>query len=396
MALSYIDKAVIFLLPLIVLFFFKDKTVYVSIEYIYSITVVSIPLIDLGLSTYFFYKYRNSANPEITVETFVKVFQRLYLFVCFLGVLAIALNVFVYAYEKFIVFIVFRILFVLATTFLASYYRLTNKPEKVVLITILSNFISLAFLLYYFFFDYNFSLWLIFAGQILFSVFYFIKSFKIVCLSKKTTIGFNKIKQILKGSVLFSWPTIIQIFLAMYIVNYGKINALTNMPIEDGVLLSLTQRFSMVIFLTHSSLLAYMVKAIYIEKNLMAINKNILLKYLGLLTITMIIVMIISMVYLIYNYDLNNVLRPLLIATLIIVQTFLSCIYAYLELNYGRENKNIIKLYLAVFGAILFFSLLWILKIDFLEKIAIAMFISTFASLLLSVVILYKRNYRLV
>ncbi len=396
MALSYVDKAVIFLLPIIVLFFFRDKTVYVSIEYIYSITIVLIPLIDVGLSTYFFYQYRNSDDHNKTVETFKKVFQRLYLVISFLGLFAILLNLFVFEYEKFIVFIVFRVLFVLVTTFLASYYRLINKPEKVVLITIVSNFISLSFLLFYFFFDYDFSLWLIFAGQILFSLFYFFKSFNLVFLVKQSTVSFNKIKTVLKGSVLFSWPTIIQIFLIMYITNYGKIHALTNMPIEDGVLLSLIQRFSMVIFLTHSSLLAYMVKSIYIEKNILGINKKILFKYLGLLIMTMIIVMLISGIYLVYNYDQDNVQRPIFIATLIIVQTFMSCVYAYLELNYGRENKNIIKLYLAIFGAVLFFSLLMFLKIDFLEKIAIAMFISTFASLLLSVTILYKRNYKLV
>lgn len=396
MALSYVDKAVIFLLPIIVLFFFRDKTVYVSIEYIYSITIVLIPLIDVGLSTYFFYQYRNSDDHNKTVETFKKVFQRLYLVISFLGLFAILLNLFVFEYEKFIVFIVFRVLFVLVTTFLASYYRLINKPEKVVLITIVSNFISLSFLLFYFFFDYDFSLWLIFAGQILFSLFYFFKSFNLVFLVKQSTVSFNKIKTVLKGSVLFSWPTIIQIFLIMYITNYGKIHALTNMPIEDGVLLSLIQRFSMVIFLTHSSLLAYMVKSIYVEKNILGINKSILFKYLGLLIMTMIIVMLISGIYLVYNYDQDNVQRPIFIATLIIVQTFMNCVYAYLELNYGRENKNIIKLYLAIFGAVLFFSLLMFLKIDFLEKIAIAMFISTFASLLLSVTILYKRNYKLV
>ncbi|WP_405574686.1 hypothetical protein [Winogradskyella sp. Asnod2-B02-A] len=396
MALSYVDKAVIFLLPIIVLFFFRDKTVYVSIEYIYSITIVLIPLIDVGLSTYFFYQYRNSNDHNKTVETFKNVFQRLYLVISFLGLFAILLNLFVFEYEKFIVFIVFRVLFVLVTTFLASYYRLINEPEKVVLITIVSNFISLSFLLFYFFFDYDFSLWLIFAGQILFSLFYFFKSFNLVFLVKQSTVSFNKIKTVLKGSVMFSWPTIIQIFLIMYITNYGKIHALTNMPIEDGVLLSLIQRFSMVIFLTHSSLLAYMVKSIYVEKNILGINKSILFKYLGLLIMTMIIVMLISGIYLVYNYDQDNVQRPIFITTLIIVQTFMSCVYAYLELNYGRENKNIIKLYLAIFGAVLFFSLLMFLKIDFLEKIAIAMFISTFASLLLSVTILYKRNYKLV
>src|SRR5690606_39088827 len=81
MSLSYLDKAIIFLLPLLVFQFFKDEKVYVSIEYIYSVTTVIIPLIDLGLSGYFFYVYRNSKNHETTLKTFVKSFQRLYLLI---------------------------------------------------------------------------------------------------------------------------------------------------------------------------------------------------------------------------------------------------------------------------------------------------------------------------
>ena len=54
MVLSYCDKAVIFLLPILVLQVFKDQTVYLSIEYIYSVTIVIIPFLDLGLVGYFF------------------------------------------------------------------------------------------------------------------------------------------------------------------------------------------------------------------------------------------------------------------------------------------------------------------------------------------------------
>lgn len=394
MMLSYVDKAIIFLLPLLVFHFFKNQKVYVSIEYIYSVTTVIIPLIDLGLSGYFFYAYRNSNNHEKTLKVFIKSFQRLYLLVALMGVSLIVLNFFGFEFEKYIVFIVSRLLFVLATVFFASYYRLISKPETAVYITLGSNVLSLFFILVYFFADLEFSLWLIFIGQILFSAFYIFKSLWDVFFRPNEKVKTNQIKRLIKNALLFSWPSIIQVFIMMFIANYGKINVLTKLTLNDGVLLSLVQRFSMVVFLTHSSIWAFIIKDIYTDKDIFVIKKSFLYKYLGFLTIAMFCVMIIVGTYI--NNNHINLTREYFISTLIIIQTFFSCINAYLEMHYGRENKNIIKLYLALITAFVFISILTFLKTDFLERISIAMFFSTFVSLFLSIIVLHKRNYRLI
>ncbi|GGG36561.1 hypothetical protein GCM10010976_05300 [Bizionia arctica] len=393
MALSYLDKAIIFLLPLLVFQFFKDQRVYVSIEYIYSITTVIIPLVDLGLAGYFFYAYRNSDNQEATLKIFVKTFQRLYLLISCIGLVLIAVNYYGFEYEPFIVFIVSRLLFVLATVFFASYYRLTNKPEKAVYITLFSNVLSLSFLFAYFFSGLEFSLWLIFIGQILFSVFYLFKCVIDVFFKENKDFDNHKLKKLILSTLLFSWPSLLQVFIMMYITNYGKMHVLTKMNLDDGVLLSLVQRFSMLIFLTHSSIWAFIIKDIYVEKNLFVIRRNLLYKYLGFLTLALVFVIIVTEIYLVYNYV--DLFRVTSISALIIGQTFFACIYAYLEMHYGRENKNIIKLYLALFSAFVFIMLLILLDINFLERISIAMFVSTFTSLLLSIFVLYKRNYKI-
>jgi len=393
MSLSYLDKAIIFLLPLLVFQFFKDEKVYVSIEYIYSVTTVIIPLIDLGLSGYFFYVYRNSKNHETTLKTFVKSFQRLYLLISCIGLGFIVVNYYGFEYEPFIIFIVSRLLFVLATVFFASYYRLINKPERAVYITLFSNILSLSFLFAYFFSGLEFSLWLIFIGQILFAVFYLFKCIIDVLFNENKDYNNYKLKKLITSALLFSWPSIIQVFIMMYITNYGKLNVLTKMDLDDGVLLSLVQRFSMLIFLTHSSIFAFVIKDMYVEKNLFVISRNILFKYLSFLTLALVFVTIITEIYLFYNYV--HLFRASIISVLIIGQTFLACIYSYLEMHYGRENKNIIKLYLALFSAFVFIILLILLDINFLERISIAMFMSTFTSLLLSIFVLYKRNYKI-
>ena len=78
MVLSYCDKAVIFLLPILVLQIFKDQTVYLSIEYIYSVTIVIIPFLDLGLVGYFFYIYRNKEDKRKIVNEVTKIFHVVY------------------------------------------------------------------------------------------------------------------------------------------------------------------------------------------------------------------------------------------------------------------------------------------------------------------------------
>lgn len=396
MALSYFDKAIIFLLPIVVLFFFNDKTIYLSIEYIYSVTLVAVPLLDLGLSGYFFYAYRNSTCHKETTKNFVVVFQSLYLCLFLVGIGLIFLNHYIFDFEELIIFIVTRILFVLSTTFLASFYRLMGKPEKVLYISIFSNAISLLFVFVFFFGEAEFSLWLIFIGQILFCIYYLL-----VCLKTKLKESSNKTensnkKKLFLKAIMFSWPTMLQVFITMYITNYGKINALDKMTVEDGVLLSLIQRLSMIVFLTHSSLWAYLIKDVYVKGRLNEIHKGILFKYLSFLSLALLAVSLIAFGYLLFNFDGPNLQRSTIISSLIIAQTFFGCILAYLELHYGRENKNIITLYLAILSAVIFVSILTVVEIDILLRISIAMFISTFVTLMVSVLILKRRNYKIV
>lgn len=395
MALSYFDKAVIFLLPILVLQLFKDQTVYLSIEYIYSVTIVIIPFLDLGLAGYFYYVYRNKEDKQAIINRVVKIFHLLYFALFIAGSGLIIIHYFIFPFDEYVIYIVSRALFLCTFAFLSSYYRLLNKPQYGLFVTISANVISLLVLFIYVFFGMEFELWLIFIGQILFCIIYFLKI--VFNLISKWQERYHELQigQLIKASLLFSWPTIIQVFIMMYIANYGKINALDKMSLDDGVLLSLIQRFSMIIFLTHSSLLAFFVKELYTVENVLHVKKNTLYKYVTLLMSSIAFVVAITAIYLYFNKDKHDLDRAVLVSSLIILYTFMSCILAYLEMHYGRENKNIIKLYIAGFLGVIFILLLYTVKLDFLEKITLSMFVSTFAALLLSVFILYKRNYKL-
>lgn len=394
--LSYFDKMVIFLLPLIVLSLFKDKTVYVNIEYIYSLVVIIVPFLDLGLSGYFFYAYRNNDSFRQVIADVVKLFHVIYLGVFVIGLFLILIHYFVFPFENHIVYIVFRSIFILTFAFLTSYYRLVNKPQKALFVTLSANFISLSFLLVFFFLGVDFNLWFIFIGQIIFCVYYFVKVLiRVISRWVKTYQPFSKLG-LIKKSLLFSWPNIIQVFILMYIANYGKINALENMSIDDGVLLSLSQRFSMLIQLTHSAILGFLMKDIFVTGDLLSIKKSILFKYVFLLFSAVIAVAVIVVGYFYIFGNTYEVGFLLLNLSLIVGYTFLWCVYSYFEIYYSRENKNTIKMYLAIINGIIFITIFNMLSYDYIVRITLAMFVSTLITLLISIIILKKRNYKLV
>ena len=103
MALSYFDKAVIFLLPILVLQLFKDQTVYLSIEYIYSVTIVVIPFLDLGLAGYFYYIYRNKEDKQAILKKVLRIFHLLYGVLLIIGILLVAIHYFIFPFDDYII-----------------------------------------------------------------------------------------------------------------------------------------------------------------------------------------------------------------------------------------------------------------------------------------------------
>jgi hypothetical protein len=391
-ALSYFDKAIIFLVPLTVLFLFKEKAVYVELEYIYSIVIVCVPVLGLGLPGYFFFNYRKVKFKREAIIKIMRSFHVLYICLFVLGLLVIFVHYIVYSFEKHIFLIVARTLFILTVTFLSSFYRLIDKAHKALFITLASNFGSLLLLLFFYFLDIDFELWIVFIGQILFVSFYFIKiSFRVIY--KYKTYLINTISNSLKNSILFSWPSIIQVFIMMLIANYGKINAIDNMSLNNGVLLSFVMRVSMVIQLSHSAVLAFLSKEIYISEGLRVISKKSLYKYLSFLFVPIVLVCFLLYVSLYFDKTVYDTDALMYVVISIVLYTVIWCIYSYFEMYFSRENKNIIKLYLALGNGIIFITLLNILPWSFLERITFTMFISTSITLLISLYILKKRDY---
>lgn len=390
-SLSYLDKAIVFLVPLFVLYFFKDKAEYVFIEYIYSIVLILVPFLDFGLSGYFYFEYRSSKNKRKSIVSIITTFFAIYIVLFLVGIILIFTHYFIYPFEPYIVYIVFRVLFLVSFAFLASYYRLIDNAKKALFITMVANLISLAALVLFFVMSIKLNLMAVFIGQILFCIFFMYKTLNFF-IKKCKNFQFSQFKNTILASILFSWPSIIQVFLMMFIANYGKIKALNNLTIDESTLLSLTQRYATLIQLTHASILAFLMKELYLSKE-REIKSTILIKYLILLLSSVVIIIGILFGHWMFNTAAILPSRIFNISLMLVLYTLFWCVYSYFEMYYSIENKNIIKLYLALLNGLVFIGVLTFLPAPFLERVALGMVLSILVSLAASAAILKTRKY---
>ena len=179
----------------------------------------------------------------------------------------------------------------------------------------------------------------------------------------------------------------------MFIANYGKINAIDSMSLNNGVLLSFVMRMSMIIQLSHSAVLAFLSKEVYVSKGTRVISKKSLYKYLSFLFAPFVFVSISLFLYFYFDKTIYDTNKLEYVVTFIVLYTLFWCIYSYFEMYFSRENKNIIKLYLALGNGLLFILLLNILPLNFLERVTFAMFVSATMTLLTCLIVLKKRRY---
>lgn len=386
MALNYLDKALIFLTPMFILFLFNSDELYVELESIYSLAIVLIPILDLGMSGFAFYEYKHK---EKDVNKLLSRFGRYYVLLFFISILHVGINYF-FLSSTIYVLVNIRCLYTIGITFLSSFFRLNDKPKFAVYFSLIVSVFNCLAILAVFLLGQQIFLEILFIGQgtfiVLFSLILIKKYLKISNLKESISFG--------KRSIVFAWATMFQVFLNMYVANYAKIHGVKEMTVDDASLFSQVQRFAMLIHLTHVGVLAYMSKELYLEGD-RDVSKDKLKKYLVILIVSsMAVFCMIMLNYFRIDTSLN---RYMMIVGCIVIYTLFWCIYSYLELFFGRENKNYLKLIISIVGAIVFFVTIYIpTGWDLTMKFGFGMVFSAICMLLLSIYILYKRNYKLV
>ena len=343
---NYLDKLIIFSLPLVVLFLTKDQKIYNDIEYIFSISAILSVVVDLGLRNYLFYGYRQSNNKdEFIIETknYFLIITYCLLLLSFLTGLVISF------YNTVLVllagYICVRTLYLFYTGYYSIYFRLIDKPSLIFLFTTPVNFISIVLVFLFCGKHPNIALVLLFVPQLilLFSC--------ILSLNNLKKLKFINLIKFIKTSLAYSWPIIINLTLISYINNLAKIYAFNYMSPDDMYQISYIFRISMIIQIVHASVSAFYAKKVYMDTS-PGINWRVFWIYsffIAIATLAAIIFTIgINFIGIIKEVKINSAFIMILMFTL------MWCFQAYFEMYYGKYNKNRMILLFSLISSLLY------------------------------------------
>jgi len=383
--LNYLDKALTFAAPLVVLYVFDDRRVYNEIEYVYSIAAIAAVLVELGVRNYFLYAYRESNCRDELVGNVRSCF--LLQFGCYALIgFALLLVGRLLGIDVGImyVFILARTLYIYFLSFFTVYFRLVDRPSTVFVFSISVSLITIGLICLAKYQLQSVNLWYFFAGQsalVLVALGYL--------LLGKVSISEKRLFSYMKEAIIFAWPIILNVFLFMFISNYGKIYAQNFLSQDEMFRISFAQRIAIIIHMAHVSIVGYLSKRVFIDEKPGIDPKVLLLYTVGILGSTVgAVALLLSMRLLDLSYSIDIDIVTLLIFG----YTIAWCYVGFFELYVNRMNKNKFVLLFSCVSSSLFVLVLLLKLGNPLYNISLGMQLSMVCNLVLIVSFVLFKN----
>ena len=383
--LNYTDKFLVFLLPLVVLFVSGDRNLYNDIEYVYSIANLVIPFF-LFISAYSFYGYKKQSSPN-ACKSFIKdydFFSTLTILLSllvglFLILILSRINTFLSLFLLF--FVLIRFVYLEFTNYYGAYYRLIDKPSKLLVFSIICSITSLIFAIICSFLGKG-VLFAYFIPQLCLSLIFV----RIILICRHNKEILSRYFSYVRDSISFSWPLIINCTIVALVVNYGKVYAYNYMSSYEMYNFSYIMRISLIVQMAHASLMAFYGKKLYINGYDMSFCKRYVL------VITFALILSLISLYVFNMFSTENKLRIDLTAFIVLLYTFIHCCGAATEVYFGRNNKNRVILYMSLLSSILYGVMLVLFHKTLLHFSISMVFYSFFYFILLVTYIKYDKR----
>jgi len=383
--LNIVDKGLIFLIPIIILFLFKDQELYNKIEYIYAISSMLMIFLDFGIKNYIFYNFKKSRDKanllkenRVFINFLLYFYSIIILFLIIVNELCFS-NFDLYLY----VFIFVRSLYSVLIAFYSYYYRLIDKPSKIYIYSLTVSFATIGLVVILYFINQIINLYDLFLFQILLIILTMFVFRKLLY-----AFNFKKFFTYIKDALSYSYPILINLILMTIINQFGKVYAYNFMSANDMTSLALLQRLTMLIVLIHASLSGYFSKKLFIETS-MKIHINIFWLYSFLLVSISLSIILIGYINNVYKLTAYTVDIKLL--SLLMMATLLWCFTAYSELYFNKTNKNKFIPYITLIG-FLSFSVILMFNVIMIETIITAMLLSNGLSLIYAIFLLQRKK----
>lgn len=380
--LNYIDKFLVFLLPLAVLYITQDRESYNAIEYVYSIANVIAPFF-VFFSSYAFYGYKLSLENENKgyVGLYRKYGSFIIIILLVIGLIAAFFAPLLVSSLSLLIsfMILIRFLYLQTINNNNVYYRLIDKPARFLVFTILGSLASVA-LVYFLHQDQRYVLIAFFVPQLVISI---------LCLyagKEEQSFSIKGFKEYFADSFKYAWPIVVNCTIVAFVMNYGKIYAYSYLSSYEMYNFSYIMRISLVIQMAHASLISFYGKELFVN----GYSASFFKKY-GLVIGSAFILSVICLY--VFNLFITDKLTIDATTFFILTYTLLYSLGASLEMWYGRKNQNRVILYVSIFSCLIFFGLIFFAGVKSLMSLAIYMVVYSLTYLILLIMIAKAKKF---
>ena len=382
----FLDKALSLLLPISILLITGNKSIYVNIESALALSIVLIPLLDLGIKYYVGYCFKKEGAS--CFGRFDRLQVKLSLLSIFLASLLLFFSEFFY--------ILFLSVLRGAHINLYQYGQIKGRLNDDLIRPIIINVVSSVITFVIFFLGYQQGLS---SKAIIFCFFIFPPLiFLFISFKNLSTSSYEKSHEIsttifLSRCLKFSISAIVNTILVVGFANLTKIFVLENFGENEMVQYSFIFRLSMIVQLFHMSIAGYTFKFFLLSKNLKKMRNIYIIYMVFMALISTLFIFCIYIFNQIFNYELLNV-DPLFIV--VFLYTLLWCFSSFFEFIYIRINKTKLMLInsFVFFSAYIFYY--FIFGIDSSLYAAVGLMISAFFMLFSNLILVWLNRNELI
>jgi O-antigen/teichoic acid export membrane protein len=364
---NYADKALVFSLPLLLLYFFKDKALYNTVEYIFSISTIAVTVVDMGMKINYFYSYSTAEDKDQLIRNVKSYFDAMVcLYMLLFAAGALVSWIFRLDVSVLLAFIFFRVMFQMISGFFSYHTRLLDKPFNIFLISMTANLATLAVLFVLFWSGTGISATHYFLPQALIVAGYFL-----FVSRKSLRADVQGWLAYLRKSLGFAWPVILNVFMVTFVNNFGKLYAYKFLSSNEMFQVSYILRIALIIQLAHASALEYLTKKIYVDAS-RSFNLSIFKKYTGMLMASVLMCIGFTVLFNIYSSYLG---LPKLEGQsfLLYIYVILWCFSAYFEAFFNKHNQNIYLLPISLISSGVFLGILFLSPAITIHVISLSM-----------------------
>ena len=386
--LNVLDKLVAYITPLLLLYFFDDKNLYNTIEFIYSISLILNIIIDFGTRGYMTYSFRFYKNKKKYTFKIIKIFNLLLvIYIFFFSLIALFINKFTFVDLAIIYFIFIRAIYLCIINIYRAYFRINTNPSYIYAWSIPVQLVTAFVIMVLYSLDVGINLNYFFLSTLAFLIFYIFRLF----IKYEITFVFFDTLVLLVKSIKYYWAIILSSSISIIIGNYAKVYSFINLTDLETTKISFLLRTLMVIQLIHGSYTAFNLKKIFSnsKKNF---SKKLFIDYLFLIIICSVVIILIIPAY--SNYLNLNFELDLIFINLYLYIIFW-CLAAYFEQYINKFNKNIFILHNYLISVLVYFMAILYFESTTLLSLSIAMLFSSMIYLILTLIRIKKLGIKI-